>query len=144
MSDWVWFLIILGIVIAFIVTYFYFAVWRQPLLSAKGKIIRVFETKMIYFVEILFVDKNIIEFSVSKKQYTAVEKYDVVDITAKGREIVSIKKQGTQNIVIDEVFGLKEADLIHAKPMPLNNKDTRAYDKWVAKEKKEAEKKARR
>jgi len=129
--------------------HYYFAVWRKPLLSARGKIIKKYTTSyngslVSYDLNILFIDKSIKEFLVSKKQYIAVEKYDVVDITAKGRCLVSLKKQGTTNVIMNKTVGLKEADLIHAKPMPLNNKDTTKYDKWMAKEKKEAEKKAKR
>jgi len=97
-----------------------------------------------YHLMILFADKNIIEFRASKKQFDAVEKYNVVDITTKGYYLASIKKQGTQNVIINKLIGVKESDLSTATPMKLDNKDTTKYDKWVVEEKKIAERKAKK
>jgi len=83
-------------------------------------------------------------FFVSKNQFVAVDEYDIVDIKTKGHYLASIKKQNTQTVILNEEIGLKESDLVQAKPMKLDNKDTKSYDKWVAKEKKEAAKRGKK
>jgi len=142
------YLIIFGVITFLFVALIFSWTMRQPLLSAKGKIIGQERSKggavLSYYLYILFVDKSITRFCVSRKQYFTVKKYDIVDITSKGYHLISIKKQNTQNVIMNEEIGLKESDLIHAKPMKLDNKDTTKYDKWIAKEKKEAAKKGKK
>ena len=132
---------VFGVLIVIILVYYHFAVDRKPLLFAKGKIIEknafAYHTGMTsYYLDVLFADKSIKRYEMSKKQFNAVQEYDEVDITAKGGYLASIKKHGTQKVIIDKTIISKEADLAKAKPMPLNNKDTTAYDKWMAKESK--------
>ena len=124
-----------------IVLYYYFDIWRKPLLSARGKIVRKYRPRGQYYLDILLADKSIIKTFTSKEQFNAIEKDDEVDITTKGRYLASIKKQGTQEVIITDEIGVKKSDFIKAKPMPLNNKDTTAYDKWMTEEREIAERK---
>ena len=138
--------IVIGVIFVFVMVHHHFTVDRKPLLSARGKVarynIRYHRSIVVgYELDILFADKSIKRFDVSKKQYFAAQKYDIVDITAKGRRLASIKIHGTQNVIINKEAISRESDLAQAKPMPLNNKCTKAYDKWMAEEREIAERK---
>ncbi len=87
---------------------YYFRVFKKPIQSARVKVISLFANKMSYYITILLDNKSVI-LTISKKQYKALKKNDIVDLVYQGWLVHSVKRTTDKTPIINEQYFPKEA-----------------------------------